>query len=141
MATYTYDPSQVAALLGATSINGWNEVSIEFDEDDWGFDVGNNGDTSRVYNVNKLAVVTMKLQQTSPSNLAFTAARNAKSVLPISVIDTSGGSSFLMPEGTIMKAPTVTFGKGTDVNEIEWQLKGTMKIAIYGGNGPIIPAP
>lgn len=134
MALKTFDPTQVVLTIGGTIANGWEEIELEFDEDKWTFFTDNVNDATRVFNPNDLGTITINAQQTSSINDLLSVASNAKSIIPIVVIDASGRTVYTMTEGSVMKIPTVTFSKGTDLNTRDWPLKGKIDFAFIGGN-------
>ena len=132
MSVKTYDPSQVAIIIGGRIIGSWNTVAITREEDEWTFNAGTSGEVTRTKNLNKLGMFELTIPQTSEDNAALSALRLLGNTLNCSVLDKSGTSVGLIPEGTIVKAPDSEFGK--ESGERVWQIKGDLVTFLAGGN-------
>jgi len=128
----TYDPSQVAIVVGGSIIKSWNIVTVTRDEDGWSFSTGTSGEVTRTKNLNKLGMLELVLPQTSADNAILSAFEIAGNVLVSSVIDKSGASVALMPEGTVVKAADSAYDK--ESGDRTWQIKGDMVGFVVGGN-------
>ena len=132
MGVKTYDPSQVAIIIGGRIIGSWNTVTVTRDEDGWTFAAGTSGEVTRTKNLNKLGMLELVLPQTSEDNAVLSAFEIAGNTLNSSVLDKSGTSVALMPEGTVIKAADSEFGK--ESGERTWQIKGDLVSFLVGGN-------
>ena len=132
MSVKTYDPSQVAIIIGGRIIGSWNTVTVTRDEDGWTFAAGTSGEVTRTKNLNKLGMLELVLPQTSEDNAVLSAFEIAGNTLNSSVLDKSGTSVALMPEGTVIKAADSEFGK--ESGERTWQIKGDLVSFLVGGN-------
>lgn len=132
MSVKTYDPSEVAIIIGGSIISSWNSITIAREEDGWTFSTGTSGEVTRTKNLNKMGTLTLLLPQTSADNAVLSAFQIAENVLACSVIDKSGTSIGLMPEGTVVKVPDSEFAK--ESGEREYQIKGDLVEFIAGGN-------
>lgn len=133
MSVKTYDPSQVAIIVGGAIVKSWNTVTPELDEDGWTFSTGTSGESTRTKNLNKMGTITIVLPQTSKDNDILSGLEVAGALLPISILDKSGSTIVTMPEGTIVKPPAAELGK--ESAEREWQIKGDIPVLLVGGNG------
>ena len=122
MAIKTYDPSQVSVIVGGSIITSWNTVTPDRDEDSFTFNTGTTGESTRTKNLNKMGTFTIVLPQTSADNAVMSGFEVGGSLISCSIIDKSGASLAVMPEGTVMKPATSEFGK--ESGEREWVVKG-----------------
>ena len=129
---YTYSPAEVSILVGSLIIKNWETVAVELDEDEWTFEEGADGEISRTKKAGKMGSVTLTLKQHSSSNTDLTALSVTDAVATINVIDGSGDSLHMMPEGTITKRPSASYGK--EGSDREWLIKGKLTIHNVGGN-------
>lgn len=128
----TYDPGQVAIIVGGAIIKSWNSVTLSRDEDGFTFNTGTSGEVTRTKNLNKLGGIAINLPQTSGDNTILSAFEIAGNALSCSVIDKNGVTLGLMPEGTVVKAPDAELGK--ESGERDWLIKGDLVTFIVGGN-------
>lgn len=130
---YTYKPNEVSVIYGTVIVPDFESISIEMDEDGWGFNAGSSGEDSRTKNSNRRATVTISLDQTKPINAQLSALFEADSLLQLTVKDNSGQSLHFMPKGTILRIPGVNYAK-SESGTRDWQIKGQMAINHIGGN-------
>jgi hypothetical protein len=128
----TYDPSQVALIVGGSIIKSWNTITPERDEDGFLFSTGTTGESTRTKNLNKMTTITVVLPQTSADNDILSGLEASGSLVPVSVIDKSGRTIITMPEGTVVKPATPELGK--ESAEREWVIKGDTPAFFVGGN-------
>ena len=77
MAIKVYDPTQVGAIVGTSPINGFAEdsmITIEMEDPQYVVATDISGSPTRFKTNKALAKVTIRLTQTSPSNVIFTLA-------------------------------------------------------------------
>jgi len=128
----TYDPSQVAIVIGTAIVESWNEVDIEFEEDFFNFSTGTTGESTRSKNANRLCTFTLRVPQTSEDNAKLTIIETAGSTVEAVITDTSGTSKHVMPQATIVRSPNVSYAN--ESGEIEWVIKGDVALPVVGGN-------
>lgn len=129
----TYDSSQVSVSIGTILVPDFVSISIEQEEDNWAFTTGSSGETSRSRNVASLTTVTLTLQQTNDVNTFLSAAHETATLQNILIKDNNGASLCSIPQGTIVKPATKTYG-ATEVNDSEWMIKGPAAVNVNGGN-------
>lgn len=132
MSVKTYDPSQVAIIIGGRIIKSWNTVTVTRDEDGWTFSAGTSGESTRTKNLNKLGMIEIDMPQTSEDNAILSAFEIAGNTLNSSVIDKGGTSVALVPEGTVVKSADSEFAK--ESGSRVWQIKGDLVGFVVGGN-------
>ena len=128
----TYDPSQVAIIIGGSILKSWNTVTVSRDEDGWTFSSGTSGESTRTKNLNTLGMIEIVMPQTSVDNAILSAFQIADGLLSSAVIDKGGTSVALLPEGTVVKQADSEYGK--ESGERTWQIKGDLVGFIVGGN-------
>lgn len=131
MATKTYDPKQVAVVVGAALID-FESVEIGYDEEQFDFNVGVQGEIVRSKNANRLGTCLIRVLQTSYANLSMNALQKLGVTIPILIKDFNGMTVHAMGEGTIVDLPKKTYAKtGAELNE--WKVRGEL-FAVIGGN-------
>lgn len=128
----TYKPGQVSVIIGGTIVKTWNKVSVKREEDEWLFATGTSGETTRVENLNKLGTIEVSLPQSSDENAAMSAHQLTGNLMSCAIMDKSGISLHVMPEGTVIKAPDAEYGK--EAGERVWTVKGDLPVHAVGGN-------
>lgn len=126
MAVVTYDPSLVDVIIDGQRISV-ESVSYEMDAPLWEPVVSrNSGDIARAKNSSQTAVLTVEVLQTSTENKLLSDLYNDdvlynSGVVPASIKDGNGESSFSSPAAYVEGLPSVTYS-----NEVEtrtWTLK------------------
>lgn len=140
MALKPYDFKQVAFILGGRIITGFAEgeaITVERDEDSFTLMVGADGDATRAKSNNRSGTVTIRLLQTSESNLILQGFASADELsnaglVPMLIKDNSGNSLFTAEQAWVQKPPAASFGaEGT---EREWVIRTDNLIMVHGGN-------
>lgn len=132
MGVKTYRPDQVSISIGGSLITSWDKVKVSKDNDDWTFQEGTTGEVARVKNLGKLGTIELELMQTSSDNDVLSAYQISDSTVLCSLIDKSGKTVAIIPEGTVVKPADSEFGK-EPVNRI-WQIKGALSVYVVAGN-------
>ena len=140
MSVNTYDPAEVALIVGGVPITGLADgtfLSISRDEQAYSKVTGADGTTSRAKSNNRAGTMTFTLKQTSPANDVLTGFMVAdetsnNGVVPVLVKDRLGNSVAATSAAWVQQAPDQGFSK--EIEEREWVLDcGTIDIFI-GGN-------
>lgn len=126
----TYDPSQVSLAIGGALIE-FDEVAIEQEEDDNTLSAGTQGEVTRTKNLNKIALWTVTLPQTSSGNDVLSTLRLTNAAFVAGLLDIEGTTVVSAPEAVITKGPPVSRGKESGQNA--WQIKGKTEFFV-GGN-------
>lgn len=129
----TYDPSEVIASVGVSDIPSFESMTVEQDEDGWSFENGSNGETARARNRSTATTVTISLLQTSLSNDEMAVYYESGALVNVLVKDFNGLSLLSMPQGTIVKMATKTYGKA-ETSATEWMIKGPAVVNVTAGN-------
>ena len=142
MSVSTYDPSQVSMIYGTVLIKGFapdSAITIEYDEDDWGYSTGVDGEGTRTKNTNKSATIGAVLAQSSAVNELLSAARNldvntpgGTGGQPLMIKDNSGTSLFSCETAWIQKPPSVEYKR--ESTDREWTFRTDNMNADYGRN-------
>jgi len=138
--TKLYDPQEVIVTFGVLQLKGFAEdsmVEAERNEDTFALKVGVDGEPTRTRSANKSGKVTVKLMQTSTSNLALSTllaadelSPNGLSILPLGIKDNSGNSLVFAAEAWIVKTPKTSYGK--DPTARDWAFESG-NISIFEG--------
>ena len=128
----TYDPTEVAVIVGGRIVKSWDTVAPVRDEEGFFFTTGTTGESTRAKNANKMSTITLTLPQSSADNEFLSAFELAGTLIPVSVIDKSGKSLVVMGSGTIAKVADSEFAK--EATQREWLIKGDTEVFIVGGN-------
>lgn len=143
MAVRTYDPKQCLVTIGGVPMGGFADgtfVSIERTSDTFTKVSGADGIVSRSKTNDKSGTLTLTLAQTSPSNDVLTGYAKLDElsnagIIPVTVKDISGRSTYASGFGWVKKPPTGEFGK--EISDREWSLD-MADLEIYtGGNADI----
>lgn len=141
MSLGTYAPSEVSISVAGHIVSGYTETSfvdIEFSNDRITMEKGADGEVARVINADDSAMITIRLQQTSPSNDVFSLLFDADIIsksgaFPIGVTDNSGNSKFASDAAWFTQLPSVSFSNG--IEQREWTIQcGSLKAVHIGGN-------
>lgn len=130
MALQTYSFDQVIVTYGGIPLEGFADgdaISIEYPEG-WTMQKGAGGAVTRSRVQDPTAMVTLRLQQTSPSNAVLAgfyeadrAARTSATALPLLIRDRrSGGELFAAQSGWVSQKPAMTFAEESGPRE--WTL-------------------
>jgi len=128
----TYNPKEVALVLGTSLLTGWNNVRIARAEDGAMFNVGTQGEVTRTINQNKLGSFVITMQQSSIDNETLSALEISKLAIPCTMIDKSGNTSAIIDFGTVVKLPDSDFGKESGTRE--WTVTGELTAFIGSNN-------
>ena len=129
----TYDPSMVSAIIGGAILQSWNTIRVELTEDRFTFTKGTSGEVTRTKNPVMLGNIILVLPQTSEDNAILSAFEVAGNTLACMIVDRSGASIHVMPQGTVVRPANAEYGK--EATEREWTITGQIKDPnIVGGN-------
>ena len=128
----TYSPGEVSVIVGGSIMNSWNSVTVGRNEERNFASVGTQGEVTRTVNVSNLGTITIVLPQSSADNAILSAKEIVNGIESISVIDKSGNSIAVMPEGFLTGTPESEFGK--ELAEREWVYQGDLPVYTIGGN-------
>ena len=145
MALYTYSSQEVAINYKGAPITGLAKgtfVDIEYDEEDWMYETGSDGNVTRSLKPNKTATATITLQQSSPSNDILSGFRSLDRATGLGtgvfmVKDLRGTSLVAVPTAFIAKPAKVTFSDELETRE--WKFILTGGVYHVGSNIPNIP--
>jgi hypothetical protein len=115
--------------VGGRIIKGFakDKYNFEFDEDSFASEVGSDGDTAQVAVNNANGKLTITLLPNTPDNEYLSQLHNKNRLLigsgnvPVNIVDALGTTRMSSPVAWITKLPS--FGAGTDVKNIEWQIQ------------------
>jgi hypothetical protein len=126
----TYDPEQVSLSVGGFLIN-FDEVTVEFDEDQNTFTAGTHGEVTRTKNLNRLATWTILLPHTHSHNDILSALAITDATFVCSILDLSGTALAIAPEVATMKRAAI--GRTKESGQNTWTFKGKTEL-FPGGN-------
>jgi hypothetical protein len=140
MAAKTYDPSQVAIIVGGFQITGFADgsfLTVARNTDAFALYIGTDGEGTRAKSNNKSGRITLTLAQSSDSNaiLSGIAAADELSnsgIVPVLIKDNSGNSLYAAETAWIVKAPDSEFGR--EVGAREWIIETDNLAVFVGGN-------
>lgn len=140
MSVKTYDPNEVICIVGGAIISGYADgtyLNVERDEQMFQKVVGADGFVSRAKSNNKSGVLTLTLQQTSPSNDVLSGFMVAdeltnSGIVPVFIKDAIGTTVLVSGEGWVQQMPAVGYAK--EVNNREWSIAMAQINAFVGGN-------
>lgn len=128
----TYDPTQVAVVLGISALVNWNSVRAVRDESEWMFSAGTQGEVTRTKNANKLGTITIVTPQSSLDNETLSTYALSGSTIPCVIRDNNGTSLYVMPLATVSKWADSENAKESGTRE--WEIKGRFDIFYVGSN-------
>lgn len=140
MAAKTYDPSQVAIIVGGFQVTGFADgtfLTVERNADNFALYIGTDGEGTRAKSNNKSGRMTFTLAQSSDANAFLSALVTAdelsnSGIVPVLVKDNSGSSLYSAETAWIVKHPAAEFGR--EIGTREWILE-TDNLAVFtGGN-------
>lgn len=141
MALNTYNPKEVAIIVGGNIIDGFADgtfINVERDEDSYTLQVGSDGEATRSKNNNLSGTVTLTLRQGSPSNAILSALAqqdelNGSGIVPLLVKDNSGSSIHSAETAWIQKPSAAEYGR--ESGSREWVIRTDRLQTFIGGNG------
>ena len=122
----TYDPKQVAVIVGGSQISGFADgafVTVERNDDAFTLQMGTDGEGTRSKTNNRSGRVTITLMQSSPSNALLQAFADADEVsnagtFPLLIKDNSSlGTLFAAEQAWIVKKPSAGFDRAAGSRE------------------------
>jgi hypothetical protein len=140
MAAKTYDPSQVAIIVGGYNITGFADgsfITVARNADAFALYVGTDGEGTRAKSNNKSGRITITLAQSSDSNailsgIATLDELSNNGIVPLLIKDNSGLSLYAAETAWIVKTPDSEFGR--EVGSREWILETDNLSAFVAGN-------
>jgi hypothetical protein len=140
MAAKTYDPSQVAIIVGGFQITGFADgsfLTVARNADAFALYIGTDGEGTRAKSNNKSGRITLTLAQSSDSNAILSGIATAdelsnNGIVPVLIKDNSGVSLYAAETAWIVKAPDSEFGR--EVGSREWILETDNLSVFVGGN-------
>lgn len=149
----TFAPNDVIITITQAStgiahvVQGFSEdsiVNIERNAETFTMYTGADNTSTRIYNANKSATLTMSLQQTSASNDILSqlynndaASRNSSGLFTISVTDASGRSRYFSDDAYIGVVPNSPFANSMQVRD--WVIHAHNMESHIGGNAVLSP--
>lgn len=140
MAAKTYDPSQVAIIVGGFQITGFADgsfLTVARNADAFALYVGTDGEGTRAKSNNKSGRITLTLAQSSDSNailsgIAVADELSNNGIVPVLIKDNSGNSLYAAETAWIVKAPDSEFGR--EIGSREWIIETDNLAVFVGGN-------
>ncbi|ELK38800.1 hypothetical protein D478_27806, partial [Brevibacillus agri BAB-2500] len=124
MATSTFDPKDVAVIVGGTYLTGFSEDMVEIEKAENNFEtkVGAQGDVVRTKVNNPLGTIKVTLLPTSPQVAFMDALANTGKLVPVTVIYSgTPKETTTVTEAYVMKPATRTYGNEAADREYEIQ--------------------
>ena len=124
-------------IYGILELEGYADgddvVTIEYDADQFVKLVGAKGDVTRTQTTDNSCTITIKLLQTSKSNVELMALYNAdretgSGILPLIVNDKETNESYIVNNAWIMKAPSIV--RGANPNTMDWIFQGDFMTSV-----------
>lgn len=141
MGVKNYNFKEVDAIFGTNILTGFAEgddsITVEPNEALFTYEPANDGSGTRSKTNNYGAKITLKFQQTSPSNAIMQAIANSDRVsgagiLPFTLKDGSGASLHFAETAWIEEQPSASYGKASGSRD--WVLRTDNMIWGEGGN-------
>lgn len=140
MSVLTYDPYQVAAIVGGSIIQGYADgtfVTVARNADMWAMKVGTDGIGTRAKSSNKSGRITITLHQSSASNdllsaLAEDDELTNTGIFPFFLRDNSGRTLITALTAWIVKQADAEFA--LDVSNRVWIIESDDIEIFNGGN-------
>lgn len=149
----TFAPNDVTVIITQRSsgiahiVNGYSEdsiVNIERTAETFTMYTGADNTSTRIYNANKSATVTLSLQQTSASNDILSLlyandsnSRNSSGLFSLQISDASGRSRYFSDDAYVGVVPNSQFGNSMQVRD--WVLHAHNLDTYIGGNAILSP--
>ena len=131
MSVKTYDFARVVVIRGGVPVLGFadgDSINIEFPES-YTDQVGAGGAHTRSKVNDPSATVTLRIQQTSPSNAVFEAsaaldAASGAAALPLLIKDLSGTEQFFAAQSWVSQRPSKSFASESGAREWTFRCSG-----------------
>lgn len=149
----TYAPNDITIVISQESsgishiASGYSEdsiVQVERNAETFTMYTGADNYSTRVFNANNSAKITLSLQQTSATNDVLTqiykndvATRNSTGMFSIHIKDNSGRSDYFSDDAYIGVVPNSNFNNSMQTRE--WVIHAHNLETLIGGNGTISP--
>lgn len=149
----TFAPNDVTVVITQRSsgiahiVSGYSEdsiVNIERNSETFTMYTGADNTSTRIYNSNKSAKVTLSLQQTSSSNDILSLlyandsnSRNSSGLFSLQISDSSGRSRYFSDDAYVGVVPNSQFGNSMQVRD--WVLHAHNLDTYIGGNAILSP--
>ncbi len=149
----TFAPNDVTVVITQRStgiahiVSGFSEdsiVNIERSAETYALYTGADNTSTRVYNANKSATITLSLQQTSGSNDILSAlyandsaTRNSSGLFTLQVSDASGRSRYFSDDAYIGVVPDSAFANSMQTRD--WVIQAHNLDTYIGGNAILSP--
>jgi len=149
----TFAPNDVTVVLTqrdtgiAHIVSGFSEdsiVNIERIAETFTMYTGADNTSTRIYNANKSATVTLSLQQTSASNDILSAlyqndaaSRNSTGLFSLQISDASGRSRYFSDDAYIGVVPNSSFANSMQTRD--WVIQAHNLDTYIGGNAILSP--
>lgn len=149
----TFAPNDVTVVITQRSsgiahiVSGYSEdsiVNIERSAETFTMYTGADNTSTRIYNANKSATVTLSLQQTSASNDILSLlyandsnSRNSSGLFSLQISDSSGRSRYFSDDAYVGVVPNSQFGNSMQVRD--WVLHAHNLDTYIGGNAILSP--
>lgn len=139
MATSTYDPRNVSVVVGTIMVNGFasgSMVKCERNNDTYSLEVGGDGYGVRSRNPNRSGKITIRLLQSSATNISLTAMAASdellgEGIVTVTVADLNGKTLWSSPEAWVLKPPSSDHQD--KASDREWVLECTDLEFFEGG--------
>lgn len=149
----TFAPNDVNVVITQRSsgiahiVSGYSEdsiVNIERVAETFTMYTGADNTSTRIYNANKSATITLSLQQTSASNDILSllyandaASRNSSGLFALQISDASGRSRFFSDDAYVGVVPNSAFANSMQTRD--WVLHAHNLDTYIGGNAVLSP--
>lgn len=149
----TFAPNDVNVVITQRSsgiahiVSGYSEdsiVNIERSAETFTMYTGADNTSTRIYNANKSATITLSLQQTSASNDILSllyandsASRNSTGLFSLQISDASGRSRYFSDDSYVGVVPNSAFGNSMQTRD--WVLHAHNLDTYIGGNAVLSP--
>lgn len=150
----TYAPNQITVVITQESsgiahvVSGYSEdsiVEIQRSAETFTMYTGADNTTTRVYNANTSATITLSLQQTSQSNDILSrlyendaASLSSDTMFTIQIKDNSGRSNYFSDDAYVGVVPNSAFSNS--MNTRDWVIHAANLYSYLGGNAKLNPA-
>ena len=149
----TFAPNDVNVVITQDStgiahiVSGYSEdsiVNIERNAETFTMYTGADNTSTRIYNANKSAVITLSLQQTSASNDILSllyandsASRNSSGLFSLQISDSSGRSRYFSDDAYVGVVPNSAFANSMQTRD--WVIHAHNLDTYIGGNALLSP--
>lgn len=149
----TYSPNDLTIIISQESsgishvCSGFSEdslVQIERNAETFTMYTGADNYSTRIYNANNSAKITLSIQQSATTNDVLTrlyqndaATRNSSGLFSISIKDNSGRSNYFSDDAYIGVVPNSNFSNSMQTRD--WVIHAHNLETVIGGNGLISP--